>query len=163
MNGHRLPYLMLLAAITFAAIRLISAVASNNTPIIRLEAVVQFFSKWSPILIFVVIMTLLWDRDTMVRTKTSTTTGHQNVTHVLVHATFILLMFAFSTAQVAAWLTLQLANEPSKREGNRRASVVAALNYTFYALFALSAVDVIVTAKTTFRGCEQSWDLRQGS
>jgi hypothetical protein len=160
MRGHRLAYLMLLLAIAFTVISLLALIAYTVLvanvvagPSVRTAVVglLLFFRNWSLILIFIAIVTFLWDRETMVRAKLNGPSGKRNVPLVVIHVALIVVMFIFATAQASASVNLRIAaaqgfSRKHPKEYIQRVHTVNSLTYTFYAFVIVSTVDVIVAA-----------------
>jgi len=159
MRGHRWPYVMLFTAIAFtsiASLTMISyTVALANITSLGLRAsraaLFLFFHNWSLVFIFIAITAFLWDRETMIHTKSNGASGKQTVTLVVVPLVLVFFMFIFATAQASAsanWRLTAINEVPGRNPWviAQRASTANDLAYTFYAFVIVSAIDVVVAA-----------------
>jgi len=152
MSGHRLPYLMLFPAITLTTVALIASIpyVIIYASAIPINGILTFTSNWSLVFIFMAIVAFLCDRESTIRTKSNGTCAQRNIAHGIVHATLVVLMLVFATAEAGASVHLQLAVENNSEidglEIDRQTHIVDSLYYTFYSLVILSAVDVLVSA-----------------
>jgi len=152
MRGYRLPYLMLFTAITLTTVALIASIpyVIIYASAIPINGILLFTSSWTLVFIFMAIVAFLCDRESTIRTQSNGTCAQQNIAHRVVHATLVVLMLVFATAEAGAAMNLQLAVENNfeidSLEIDRQSHIVDTLYYTFYSLIILSAVDVLVSA-----------------
>jgi len=159
MREHRWPYIMLFTTIAFTTIASLTTisytVALANITSLGLRAsrtsLFLFFHNWSLVFIFIAIAAFLWDRESMIRTKSNGASGKQTVALVVVPLILVFFMFIFATAQASAsanWRLTALNEVPGRNPWviAQHASKTNDLAYTFYAFVIVSAIDIIVAS-----------------
>jgi hypothetical protein len=159
MREHRWPYIMLFTTIAFTTIASLTTisytVALANITSLGLrasrDALFLFFHNWSLAFIFIAIAAFLWDRETMIRTKSNGSSGKHTVAFVVVPLVLVFFMFIFATANASAsanWRLTAVNEVPGRNPWviAQRASKANDLGYTFYAFVIVSAINVVVAA-----------------
>ena len=159
MREHRWPYIMLFTTIAFTTIASLTTISytvtlANITSLglrASRDALFLFFHNWSLVFIFIAIAAFLWDRETMIRTKSNGSSGKHTVAFVVVPLVLVFFMFIFATANASAsanWRLTAVNEVPGRNPWviAQRASKANDLGYTFYAFVIVSAINVVVAA-----------------
>ncbi|KAJ7028733.1 hypothetical protein C8F04DRAFT_1265690 [Mycena alexandri] len=172
-RGHRSPYALLLPALVFFAwsntayIALIIlenipslGVFANTLPDLLLPTlgfVLNLLNDWAIILQFLVVIAVLWNRESALRVASEGKFGGHHPALIAVHATLAVLMFVFGTASEALNMDTNVKFYTTDYFfGNtdaldHRIAVRNQLFYTFTSFAILSAVDVAVTTVLLWR------------
>ncbi|KAJ7913045.1 hypothetical protein B0H13DRAFT_514066 [Mycena leptocephala] len=165
-RGHRAPYVFLLSTISFFSLsdatfiaeiilKNIPALDSSEPPMLlpTLSFVTNLFNDWAIVLQFLVLIAVLWNRETQLRAATDGKFGGHHPALIALHATLATLTFIFGTATEAYNMgsisdNIELLPEPifEKRENVR-----LQLYYAYNAFAVLTAVDVAVTTSLLWR------------
>ncbi|KAJ7756973.1 hypothetical protein B0H16DRAFT_1537570 [Mycena metata] len=172
-RGHRSPYALLLPALVFFAWSNAAYIAviilenipslgdfSNTLPDLLLPALsfaLNLLSNWAFILQFLVVVTVLWNRESTLRVATDGKFGGHHPALIAVHATLAVLMFIFGTASEALVMDTNVkyytTNDFVENLDalDHRFAVANQLFYVFSSFAVLTAVDVAVTTVLVWR------------
>jgi hypothetical protein len=167
-RGHRAPYAFLLSTISFFSLsnatfiaeiilKNIPALDSSEPPMLlpTLSFVTNLFNDWAIVLQFLVLIAVLWNRETQLRAATDGKFGGHHPALIALHATLTTLTFIFGTATEAynmdsesIWDNIELLPEAFLE---KRENVRLQLYYAYNAFAVLTAVDVAVTTSLLWR------------
>ncbi|KAF8208247.1 hypothetical protein K438DRAFT_1961749 [Mycena galopus ATCC 62051] len=184
-RGHRSPYAFLLPTLFFASwsnatyiawiiLENIPALEANDPFSSELPALLlpslgfvsNIFSDWMVVLQFLVIIAILWNRETVLRTTTEGRFGGHHPALIALHAALATLTFTFGTASEALGMatTVKYINvdlfelEEFGLDGdfNHRRLVQQQLYYVFNAFAVLMVIDVAVTTALLWRAWKKA-------
>jgi hypothetical protein len=118
-----------------------------------LSFVTNLFFDWAMVLQFLVVLVILWNRDTVLRNTTEGKHGAPHTALIAVHTTLTILTFIFGTAREAYGMETAMTDfnpTPSTIEGilrdyQHRILVSDRLSYVFTTFVILMVADVAVT------------------
>ncbi|KAJ7788101.1 hypothetical protein B0H14DRAFT_269707 [Mycena olivaceomarginata] len=180
-RGHRSPYAFLLPTIAFSAwsnAAYIAWIILENIPALNansffgsdlpvllipsLSFVYSLFSDWAVVLQFLVIIAVLWNRETALRTATDGKFGGHHPALIALHATLATLTFIFGTAGDAYSMdtNVKLTNTDPDffdfTDYDHRILVRQQLLYVFNTFEVLMVVDVAVTTTLLWRAWKKA-------
>ncbi|KAJ7852309.1 hypothetical protein B0H13DRAFT_2284360 [Mycena leptocephala] len=166
-RGHRAPYAFLLPTISFFSLSNAAYIAeiilqnipaldatsffSSELPILLLPTLYfigNLFYDWAFVLQFLVLIAVLWNRETQLRAATDGKFGGHHPALIALHATLATLTFIFGTATEAQIDAFELDTEAIVEH---RDNVRLQLYYAYNAFAVLMAVDVAVTTSLLWR------------
>jgi hypothetical protein len=174
-RGHRAPYAFLLPTISFFSLSnaaYIALIILENIPALdassregelptlllpSLGFVSNLFNDWAVVLQFLVLIAVLWNRETQLRTATDGKFGGHHPALIALHATLATLTFIFGTATEAYTMDtdVKLSQIDFLIEFEdllqHRENVREQLDYAYSAFAILTAVDVAVTTLLLWR------------
>ncbi|KAJ7253074.1 hypothetical protein B0H12DRAFT_603284 [Mycena haematopus] len=184
-RGHRSPYALLLPTIFFSSasnaayiawiiLENIPALNANDIfltdlPVLLTPSLIfisNLFFNWAVILQFLVIITVLWNRDAALRAATDGNfSGHHPALNAL-HATLATLMFIFGTATESYRMatnvkydnpnTYELEVFGQHSDYQHRILVAQQLSYVFNTFAVLTVVDVVATTVLPWRAWKKA-------
>ncbi|KAJ7326487.1 hypothetical protein DFH08DRAFT_340609 [Mycena albidolilacea] len=177
-RGHRSPYAFLLPTIAFSAwsnaayiawiiLENIPALDANSffgsdLPVLLIPSlgfVYGLFWDWAVVLQFLVIIAVLWNRETALRTVTDGKFGGHHPVLIALHATLATLTFIFGTACEAYGMdtNVKLTNiDFDFSDYHHRILVRQQLSYVFNTFAVLMVVDVAVTTTLLWRAWKKA-------
>ncbi|KAK7019852.1 hypothetical protein R3P38DRAFT_2970535 [Favolaschia claudopus] len=168
LRGHRSPYGLLIPTILFlswsnAAYMVVlildnipslngSSFYGSDLPVLLMPSfgfVSNLLYDWGTVLQFLVIVAVLWDRESALRKATEGKSGGRHWIFTAVHATLATLTFIFGTASEAFGMDTNVKLSQSlrftRREYFHRLLVRQQLDYVFNTFAILMTIDVAVT------------------
>lgn len=177
-RGHRSPYAFLLPTIAFSAwsnAAYIAWIILENIPTLNANSffgsdlpvllipslgfVSSLFSDWAVVFQFLVIIAVLWNRETALRTVTDGKFGGHHPVLIALHATLATLTFIFGTAGDAYGMdtNVKLTNtDLDLSDYYHRILVRQQLSYVFNTFAVLMVVDVAVTTTLLWRAWKKA-------
>ncbi|KAJ6511290.1 hypothetical protein C8R47DRAFT_729566 [Mycena vitilis] len=177
-RGHRSPYAFLLPTILFFAwsnAAFIALILLENIPALQsdsffdgplpvlllpsLRFVANLFNDWAVVLLFLVLIAVLWNRETMLRLSTDGKFGGHHPALIALHATLASLTFIFGTATEAFLMDTNVrfaTTDISFDEIDHRFTVDNQLYYVYTTFAVLMGVDVAVTTVLLWRGWKKA-------
>ncbi|KAJ6588389.1 hypothetical protein B0H19DRAFT_205148 [Mycena capillaripes] len=181
-RGHRSPYAFLLPTILFFSwsnAAYIAGIILENIP--SLNAVDSFdsalppllipslffvsnlFNNWAMVLQFFVLIAVLWNRESFLRTITEGKSGGHHPALTALHATLATLTFIFGTATEALYMDLNVRVQngdffgiDGRADLQHRIDVRNQTLYVFTTFAILMAVDVAVTTVLLWRAWKKT-------
>ncbi|KAJ7507228.1 hypothetical protein B0H11DRAFT_195968 [Mycena galericulata] len=163
-GGHRSPYALLVPTIIFfawsnaaylALVVLENIPFSDSLPVLlipTINSLSNLFNDWAVVLLFLVVISVIWNRETVLRTTTDGKFGGHHPALIALHVALATLTFAFGTAAEAFNIDTNVQFYTTDNFGfgdgtlDHRIHVYQQLNYVYTSFAVLTAVDVIVSA-----------------
>ncbi|KAJ7747912.1 hypothetical protein DFH07DRAFT_1062620 [Mycena maculata] len=171
-RGHRTPYALLLPTLalfslsndTYIALLVLENISdlylSDSYPALLLPAisfVSNLFNNWAVVLQFLVVIAVVWNRESVLRTATEGKFGGHHPAVIALHVALATLTFIFGTAAEALNMATNVqyytTDTFSSDDGTLQHRLVQyqQLNYVYASFAILTAVDVIVSAVLLWR------------